>query len=347
MPDLLFGVDRFIVMEGVVICDGWCSGMTAPDAQAELLFDGAPLSGQQLVAVYRPDLIEVMRRAVPERLEPDGEAPSRWGFCIRALLPLPPSQGGECVNLWGGEDDDCYLRLSLRLRADGAEELLEDPAKTHLRAGNAEHRALSKRFRQAILESTAPRILEIGSRGSSLARVMGKRNVPPADAIYIGLDYHPGEGVNLVGDAHRLSKLIPEPVDFVFSAATFEHLLMPWKAAVEIARVLRVGGLVFIHTHPSWPLHELPHDFFRFSKWAWAALFNRHTGFELLGSTHADPTVMTPLLQTKFRGHLRGLFRGLSYLTTGCLARKISEPELDWPLAQDDLVSTVYPQSPR
>ena len=242
MPDLLFGVDRFIVMEGVVICDGWCSGMTAPDAQAELLFDGAPLPGQQLVAVYRPDLIEVMRRAVPERLEPDGEAPSRWGFCIRALLPLPPSQGGECVNLWGGEDDDCYLRLSLRLRADGAEELLEDPAKTHLRAGNAEHRALSKRFRQAILESTAPRILEIGSRGSSLARMMGKRNVPPADAIYIGLDYHPGEGVNLVGDAHRLSKLIPEPVDFVFSAATFEHLLMPWKAAVEIARVLRVGG---------------------------------------------------------------------------------------------------------
>jgi len=119
---------------------------------------------------------------------------------------------------------------------------------------------------------------------------------------------------------------------------------MPWKVAVEIARVLRVGGLAYIHTHPSWPLHELPHDFFRFSKFSWSALFNRHTGFELIDTTHADPSIMTPSLQTASRGGLYPMFKGLSYLTTACLVRKISEPTVDWPLAQDDILSTVYPQ---
>jgi len=345
LSNLLFGVDRFIVMEGVVICDGWCSGMAAPDASAQLLFDGAPLPVQQLVAVDRPDLIALMRRDVPEQPLADREAPRRWGFCIRALLPLPPAGGDASITPWGGEEDECYRRLSLRLRGGGAEELLEDPAKTHLIAINAEHRELSRRFRQAIIESTAPRILEIGAHGSSLAHVMGKRHAPPAGATYLGMDFHRGEGVNVVGDAHRLSELLSEPVDFVFSVSTFEHLLMPWKVAVEIARVLRVGGMAYIHTHPSFPLHSIPHDFFRLSKWAWPALFNRHTGFEVLGATHAEPCVMTPMLQRETRGNLRGMFRDMNYVTTGCLARKISEPKVDWPLAQEDVLSTAYPQA--
>lgn len=346
MPDLLFAVDRFIVMEGVVICDGWFSGMAEPGAQVDLLFDGKPLPGQQLIPVDRPDLIEFMQRSLQERPEQDGNAPRRWGFCIRALLPLPPGGGGGFVNPWGREDDDCYSRLSLRGRVGDEEErevVLEDPANSHLCAINEEHYASLHRFRQTVSESKAPRILEIGSRGVSLELMMGDF-APPAGATYIGMDYYPGENVSLVGDAHRLSELLSEPVDFVYSASTFEHLLMPWKVAVEIARVLRVGGLAYIHTHPSWPLHALPHDFFRFSKFAWAAIFNRHTGFELLSTTHADPLIMSPALQCVSGGGIYQIFRGLSYGSTSCLVRKLSEPTVDWPFTQDDILFSAYPQ---
>ena len=341
MSKLLLAVDRFIVMEGVVICDGWFSGLPKNDSQLELLFDGEPLSGQQLVSVDRPDLVEHIQRDRWQRLREGRDAPRRWGFCLRALLPLPRSRGDAHNNPWGGESDDCHRRLSLRGRARGEELLVEDPGQSLLEQISQGDRALFQRFRQAIAENPAPRILEIGSRGDSPERVMG--GALPAAATYIGLDYHPGENVHLVGDAHRLSELVREPVDFVFSMSTFEHLLMPWKAAVEIARVLRVGGLAFIHSHGAWPIHEVPHDFLRFSKYAWAAFFNRCTGFELLDAIQSDPAVIAPALQTHTHPHFIGLSRGVSYLTSICLARKVADPLVDWPVGQDEILATAYP----
>ena len=47
---------------------------------------------------------------------------------------------------------------------------------------------------------------------------------------------------------------------------------MPWKAILEINAVLAEGGLLFVATHQSWPPHELPWDFWRYSPAAFQAL---------------------------------------------------------------------------
>ena len=100
------------------------------------------------------------------------------------------------------------------------------------------------------------RILEIGSR-----EVTGKSTARDrfAKADYVGFDYYPGANVDVVGDAHELSKHFGRnEFDIVYSSACFEHFAMPWVVATEIAKVLKVNGIVFVETHFSFSSHERP-----------------------------------------------------------------------------------------
>lgn len=137
-------------------------------------------------------------------------------------------------------------------------------------------------------EKPGQRVLEIGSRvvtGRYGLKVRFKA------AEYVGFDYYPGENVDVVGDAHRLSDLAPGPFDVVFSTAVFEHLAMPWVVAEEIAKVTRIGGLVFIETHFSYSSHERPWHFFQFSDMGLRALFSPALGFELVEASMQNPIV--------------------------------------------------------
>ena len=132
------------------------------------------------------------------------------------------------------------------------------------------------------------RILEVGSRevtGQSPARRAF------ADAQYVGFDYYPGPNVDVVGDAHRLSHYFDEPFDIIYSSAVFEHFAMPWVAATEIAKLLKVGGIVFVETHFSFSSHERPWHFFQFSDLGLRSLFSPALGFECLESGMSNPIV--------------------------------------------------------
>ena len=104
------------------------------------------------------------------------------------------------------------------------------------------------------------RVLELGARGAAVD--------PRLRAVggYVGFDIRPGPNVDVVGDVHRLSKHVSGPFDAVYAISTFEHLAMPWKAVLEINAVLADGGLLFVATHQTWPPHELPWDFWRYSR---------------------------------------------------------------------------------
>lgn len=131
------------------------------------------------------------------------------------------------------------------------------------------------------------RVLEVGSRNVTGANCRNQFS----EAEYIGFDFYPGENVDVVGDAHKLSSYFvgQAPFDLVFSSAVFEHLHMPWVVATEIQKVLRVGGFVFVETHFSYSSHERPWHFFQFSDMALRALFNDSLGFDLVDSGMSNP----------------------------------------------------------
>jgi SAM-dependent methyltransferase len=133
-------------------------------------------------------------------------------------------------------------------------------------------------------------VLEIGSRevtGVSTARNRFDK------ANYIGFDYYPGNNVDIVGDAHKLSSYFnaDERFDLIYSSACFEHFAMPWVVAIEIAKLLKIGGYVFIETHFSYSVHERPWHFFQFSDMALKVLFSKALGFECIETGMCNPIV--------------------------------------------------------
>ena len=127
-------------------------------------------------------------------------------------------------------------------------------------------------------------VLEIGSRivssGSS-----SKRPLFPKAKSYIGFDIYPDSNTDITGDAHKLSQYFDEnSFDAIFSLSVFEHLAMPWIVAREINRVLKTGGITFHSTHFSWPVHETPWDFYRYSDEGLKALFPPSMGYKVIKS---------------------------------------------------------------
>jgi hypothetical protein len=183
-------------------------------------------------------------------------------------------------------------------------------------------------------------VLEIGSRARS---GISRRNLFPATCSYTGFDIVAGENVDCVGDAHALSRILPaKHFDVVFSVSVWEHLCMPWLVSLELNKVMKVGALAMINTHQSWPSHEEPWDYFRFSNYSWDALFNADTGFEIVARGTGIPCVMAA---SQFHPsiHANRVDWHYGYFATRCVAKKIGETSLSWPVDPAIIRKGNYP----
>ncbi len=200
---------------------------------------------------------------------------------------------------------------------------------------------LFQRFVAEVNGTVGADLLEIGSRArSGMVYTQGfDRHIR-----YTGLDIMEGPNVDVVGDIHNLSAHVaPESMDAVFCISVFEHLGMPWKAAVEINRVLKPGGLVFVATHSTFPLHDRPWDFFRYSADGFRTLFHKLSGFEMLETAEGLPCRVIPL---GFEPAMKGMERrNTGYLGVAMMARKTgpADPRLAWDIRLEEFLSTHYP----
>lgn len=171
-------------------------------------------------------------------------------------------------------------------------------------------------------------VLEIGSR-RRLATTQGL-DFRAAARSYLGMDILDGPNVDVVGDAHQLSTLIPDrQFDLIYSQYVFEHLAMPWVVVSEINKLLRPSADVIVLTNHSIGLHDLPWDFWRFSESAWNALFNADTGFALVSAGLGEPVKITPL---RYHDGFRDHEGGVGYQASFAWARKIADKPLAWPV---------------
>jgi SAM-dependent methyltransferase len=173
-----------------------------------------------------------------------------------------------------------------------------------------------------------------------------KRDLFPRARSYVGFDYHPDSNTDVVGDAHRLSEYFGAgEFDAVFSISVLEHLAMPWVAAMEINKVLAPGGITYHSTHFTWPAHEVPWDFWRYSDEGLKALFSAALGFETCQAGMYAPVriYLDDVVAGQEMLPLHAGFGGSAILT-----RKVAEIDRDrfrWQTNLDEILppASAYP----
>ena len=135
-------------------------------------------------------------------------------------------------------------------------------------AGNA----LSVRARQLIADATG-RVMHLSGGGTAV----GGDNVIDVDAAVFG-------PTDVVGDAHHLP-FADETFDLVVAMNAFEHYADPPAVAARLHRLLKPGGLVFLHTAFLQPLHEAPHHYYNTTRYGLERWF---ADFETVDLTVSD-----------------------------------------------------------
>ncbi|MDX6423604.1 MAG: hypothetical protein QOI67_1075 [Gaiellaceae bacterium] len=136
-------------------------------------------------------------------------------------------------------------------------------------------RRLVKIFVQdcAALFDVAEPVVEIGSRpAQGQEKDAYLRDLFPGKH-YIGCDIQEGPNVDQIEDIHQLS-FEDESVGTVVCVEVLEHVWDPLRAAQEIHRVLKPGGVAILTSVMFMPIHAHPWDFWRFTPEGFAKLLD-------------------------------------------------------------------------
>ncbi len=111
-------------------------------------------------------------------------------------------------------------------------------------------------------------VVELGSQD-----VNGSlRDHSPAGVHYIGVDVMPAKGVDLVVHPGAPLPLAFEIADAVVTSSAFEHDVCFWNTFLDLLRILRPGGLLYVNVPSNGDFHRYPLDCWRFYPDAGAAL---------------------------------------------------------------------------
>jgi SAM-dependent methyltransferase len=136
------------------------------------------------------------------------------------------------------------------------------------------------------LDMGTPVVVDVGCGERPYASLFGT-------AQLIGVDRSiDGAAPDVIADASALP-LADACADMVFCAQVIEHVPEPHRLVAECHRLLASGGWLVMSGPFWWPLHEEPHDYFRFTHHGFDSLLRR-VGFEEI-SVQPDSGSLTQL----------------------------------------------------
>jgi SAM-dependent methyltransferase len=142
---------------------------------------------------------------------------------------------------------------------------------------------------------TSERVLDIGSGGSSYHRFFPNR---------LTVDIDPERKPEIVADAAQLP-FKDEEFGVVLCTEMLEHVKNPFAVEKEIWRVTKTGGKLILSTRFVFPLHDTPHDYFRFTKYGLREIFKEWEIIELVGETQNFSSLGALMQRVSFQSKLR------------------------------------------
>lgn len=125
--------------------------------------------------------------------------------------------------------------------------------------------AMKHLLQRLVPRQTQVSVLDVGSQIAEAGQTSYRDIVDSMDgASYTGLDVAPGRNVDVVAtDAYKFP-LPSDAFDVVISGQAFEHIEFPWLTMLEIARVLKPGGVSIVIAPSSGVEHRYPQDCWRY-----------------------------------------------------------------------------------
>jgi len=105
--------------------------------------------------------------------------------------------------------------------------------------------------------TTKTKTLDVGCGNSRYSRYFPET---------VGFDITKSQNVDVVGDADLLP-FKDKTFGVVLATELLEHLKEPQRALNEMKRVLWEGGKLILTTRFIFPLHDTPHDYYRYTKY--------------------------------------------------------------------------------
>ena len=120
--------------------------------------------------------------------------------------------------------------------------------------------AAGKAFFQCYPHLAGARVLDI----SALAINGSLRAFVPSTCSYIGADRNPGPGVDVVVSDNTHMPFDTASFDIVLSSSSMEHDQFFWLSFLEVLRVLKDGGMLYLNVPSNGFYHRFPTDSWRF-----------------------------------------------------------------------------------
>lgn len=126
--------------------------------------------------------------------------------------------------------------------------------------------------------SSQPKIADIGAQD-----VNGSlRQLCPSNFNYTGIDFVAGKGVDVVLNDPYILPFADKSFDVVVCSSCFEHSEFFWLTFIEILRITKDDGLIYINAPSNAAFHRYPVDCWRFYPDSGIALQNwgRRSGYD-------------------------------------------------------------------
>lgn len=171
-------------------------------------------------------------------------------------------------------------------------------------------------FRHELSQMKKPKVLELGTMRSDPTFPTHHAAWLPKGSTHVMSDAFAGMDVDVIADAHDLAPFEDEEFDAVIAVSVWEHLSRPWIASDAVHRVLKKGGILYVATHQTFPIHGYPSDFFRFTVEALNVLFCEPNFDKFHGNYMFPCQIIPPSVVTRWNP------AAPCYLNVECFARK-------------------------
>jgi len=119
------------------------------------------------------------------------------------------------------------------------------------------------------------KIINIGA-GGEIKKILLKRGLD-----FKEMDINERRHPDYICSVESMDIFPDESIDIFFCMEVLEHVKNPFNAIKEIKRTLKPGGMIVGSTPFIFPMHDEPHDFYRYTKYGLVNLFQDFKKIEL------------------------------------------------------------------